>query len=82
MANGHDGGVGGTRLRIFSAHYRAFKLQPLSRLRRQLPFLIKIAHGARIRIGGYGLHRGALARSAIGARFYCAPVCFFPAPVL
>ena len=37
MANGHDGGVGGTRLRIFSAHYRAFKLQPLSRLRRQLP---------------------------------------------
>ena len=32
MANGHDGGVDGTMSRIFDAHYRALKLQPLSQL--------------------------------------------------
>ena len=32
MANGHDGGVGGMMFRIFDAHYRGLKLQPLSQL--------------------------------------------------
>ena len=28
MANGHDGGVGGTRPRIPDAHYQAFSSNP------------------------------------------------------
>ena len=38
MANGHDGGVGGTRTRISDAHYRALKLQPLSQLALTAPY--------------------------------------------
>ncbi len=61
--------VAPTRRAVQPIFFKIRPLQPLSRLRRQLPFLIETAHGAGIRIGGYGLHRGAIrrARAAIGA---------------
>ena len=37
MAERHDGGVGGMMSRISGTHYRAFKLQPLSRLSATAP---------------------------------------------
>ena len=45
MANGHDGGVGGTMCRISGAHYRTFKLQPLSQLTLTAP-LAQGSYGA------------------------------------
>ena len=60
MANGHDGGVGGTRLRIFSAHYRAFKLQPRSRLTPTAP----LAQGS-YSVGAFRNRRGAGAAGAV-----------------
>ena len=45
MANGHDGGVGGMMSRISGTHYRAFKLQPLSRLSATAP-LTQGSYGA------------------------------------
>ena len=58
-----DGGVVSSRVsrrvRPDAAPVQNPTLQSPSRLRRQPPFLIKTAHGAGIRIGGYGLHKGA-----------------------
>ena len=45
MAERHDGGVGGMMSRISGAHYRAFKLQPLSRLSATAP-LTQGSYGA------------------------------------